>query len=119
MQTKLILTKGSDSTVRIHILDEADENFSLSDFVSATFSMKASIEESVLIEKSGSSVTSTTTSEPSLRIKNTYVEIDISSSDTEDLDIGTYLADIVFTDSDGKEFVTDLFYTEICPRVSE
>ena len=119
MQTDLILAKGTNSTVRIHILDESDESFSLSEFVSAKFAVRSSFEGENLIEKSGTTSTTTTTSEPGLKIKDTYVEISMNSSDTEDLDPGTYIADITFVDGNDKEFTTDLFYVKICPRISE
>jgi len=118
MQTKLNLTQGSDSTVRIHILDEADSAFSLSDFESAKFTIRDSIDGDALIEKTFSAST-TTTSVPELHIRSTYVEIIINASDTEDLDLGSYVSDITFTNANGKEFTTDLFYTQICPKVSQ
>ena len=119
MQTKLILTKDSDSTVRVYILNEADEAFSLANFVSAKFTVKSSIDGLVLIEKSGTTITTTTTLEPGLSIHSNYIEINISSSDTTDLDPGTYIADVVFENSAGKEFITDLFYVELKSRISE
>lgn len=117
MQTELILTKSSNSTVRIHILDEADGAFLLTDFPSARFVMRASLEGVALITKSYGSST-TTTSEPTLRILDNYIEIDIVPSDTEDLDAGTYLADITFIDLAGKEFITEIFYVKLCSKVS-
>jgi len=119
MQTELILTKGVDSTVKIHILDESDELFSLSEFVSAKFAIRSSLEDENLIETFGTTSTTTTSIEPGLKIRDTYIEIIINPSDTEELDLGTYIADITFENGEGREFTTDLFYVKLCPRISE
>jgi hypothetical protein len=53
-----------------------------------------------------------------LTIGTTYIEINISANDTDDLDPGVYIADVAFRTSDDKVFVTDIFYVEIKPRIS-
>jgi hypothetical protein len=122
MQTELILTQGSNSTVRIHLLNEADAALSLTNYISAKFVMRSSTDSVALITKlCGNFAVSTTTVTPepvSIRIENTYVEIDIVPGDTENLDPGTYLGEITFADVDGKEFVTDIFYVKLGPKVS-
>jgi len=119
MQTELILTKETSSTVQVYILDNADEEFSLESFVSAVFAIRASQEGDILLRKSTGDPLTTSTAEPELSIHDTYVEMEISPEDTQDLSIGKYLADVVFTNSLGKQFATDTFYVEIKARISE